>query len=485
MSRRAILQIGTEKTGTTTLQHFLAMNRTELARNDFLYPSFCGAANHTGLAAFALAPGKRDPIREPFGASAAAGPAEVTAMRERLRRAANAELGGDATAIFCSEHCHSRLTTAAEVETLRTLLSEFFDDVQVSVYLRRQDQVALSLYSTRLKSGGADREILPQTNADDPYFNYDRSLALWEDGFGRANVHVRLFDRRTLVGGSVVSDFLSAWDLGPPARYASVPDQNESLQPLAQEFLRLANPHMRPIDGLGMEEVRGPFAARLARLFPGRGARPGRAEVEGWYARFRPSNEAVRRRHFPDRDTLFDEDFSGYPDTGDPREVGPEEVAAVAAQLHVVATRETRRLEAEIAIRDARLQLARDRPAEAELALRRALKWCPDHPAAHRAMAEHLLRCGRLDEAVAAALRAAELRPDAFEYWHFLGVLLRRGGDHARAEVAQRQALELNPAHDASRRELDQLAARRAAAAAASPPLQANGTAQCPRAPSA
>ena len=49
-------------------------------------------------------------------------------MRARLRAAAAAELNGDATAIFCNEHCHSRLTTPAEVETLRDFLGDFFDD---------------------------------------------------------------------------------------------------------------------------------------------------------------------------------------------------------------------------------------------------------------------------------------------------------------------------------------------------------------------
>ena len=78
------------------------------------------------------------------------------AMRARLRAAAAAELSGGATAIFCSEHCHSRLTSPSEVDTLRDFLGGFFDDVRVGVYLRRQDQVALSLYSTRLKSGDVE-----------------------------------------------------------------------------------------------------------------------------------------------------------------------------------------------------------------------------------------------------------------------------------------------------------------------------------------
>jgi hypothetical protein len=480
MSRRAIVQIGTEKTGTTTLQLFLSTNRAKLAQGGFLYPRFCGALNHTGLAAFALDPAKRDAIRGPFGGLDLA---DVPAMRERLRRAAAAELAGTSTAIFCSEHCHSRLTTAAEVDTLRGLLAEFFDDVQISVYLRRQDQVALSLYSTRLKSGAVDRTILPRTNAEDPYFNYDRSLALWENGFGRANVHVRLFDRQALVGGSVVGDFLAAWRLGAPEAYTPVPDQNESIRPAAQEFLRLVNAHLEPIAGLPIEEVRGPLAARLAKLLPGRGARPGRAEAEAFYALFRSSNEAVRARYFPERESLFDEDFTAYPEVAEAREIRPEDVAAIAARLHVSATREARRLEAEIAIREARLHWARDERTEAEQALRRALKWCPDHAESHRTMAEYMLRLDRLDEAIAAATRAAELRGNGFEYWHFLGVLLRRARDFEGAAQAQRRALALNPAHAASRHELEQVLVKLAdaAARAGSQPIRTNGSDPCAR----
>ena len=74
MARSAILLIGTEKTGTTTLQHFLAANRPALAERGFLYPSFCGAINHTGLAAYALAPAKTDPLRAPYGADVSVSP---------------------------------------------------------------------------------------------------------------------------------------------------------------------------------------------------------------------------------------------------------------------------------------------------------------------------------------------------------------------------------------------------------------------------
>ena len=306
MTRRAILQIGTEKTGSTTLQQFLASNRASLRANGFLYPAFPGAVNHTGLAAYAMAPDRADAIRTPFGY---AGPADVEGLRARMEAAAAAELAPGLTAIFCSEHCHSRLASPEEVATLRDFLAGFFDHIEVSVYLRRQDQLAVSLHSTKLKSGGTSPTILTNAGPDSPYFNYDRFLGLWEQAFGRDRVHVRVFDRRALADGDVVTDFVEAWSLRGATPYTPVADQNASLSPLALEFLRRVNAHMQPVSGMALDELRGYLCARLSALLPGRGARPPRAAAEAFYDLFRASNEAVRRRHFPDRAALFDEDF--------------------------------------------------------------------------------------------------------------------------------------------------------------------------------
>jgi hypothetical protein len=462
MMRRAILQIGTEKTGTTTLQHFLAINRERLAEHGWRYPRFCGEKNHTGLAAYALDPERMDAIREPFGVRTAA---DVPAMRERLRRSARAELGDGASAIFCSEHCHSRLKSPGEIDALRGLLAEFFDDVQVCVYLRRQDLVALSLYSTRLKSGGVNPRLLPAVDPDDPYYNYDRLLTLWEGAFGASNLHVRLFDRAVLVGGSVVTDFLDHWGLGPEADYAPASDRNGSLGPAAQEYLRRVNKHLEPRGGRSIEAMRGPICTGLERAFAGRGARPARSDAEAFYGRYRAANEAVRQRHFPDRATLFDEDFSSYPEAADGRDFSLDDFAAIAARLHMDAQVEVCRLEAEVALREARLLWKRDQRPAAIAALRRALNWRPGHAEVQRTLGEFMLRENRLAEAVAAARSAVEGAPDAVEYWHFFGIALRKTEAFDEAVAAQERALALDPAHAAAARERDQLLARRAEAA--------------------
>jgi hypothetical protein len=456
MARHAILLIGTEKTGTTTLQQFLARNRPALRARGFLYPAFCGEVNHTGLAAYAMDGARLDDIRIPFGFT---GPGDLPALRARLGAAARAELSGwDGTVLFCSEHCHSRLTTPAEVAVLRDLLRPLFDRITIAVYLRRQDLVAISLYATQVKSGATHGAILPDTTPSDPYYNYDLSLRLWEDAFGADAVRPRLYDRSELVGGSVVDDFCATWGLGDVADYAPVPDYNASLDATGVEFLRHANPALAALPAAEAGRARGMFVAHLEQIRPGRGPQPARDAAWAFYAQFRPSNDLVRRRHFPDRATLFAETFDSYPAQAAAPDLSVATAAETAVRLHAAALAEVRRLEAEVAFRDGRLAWAAQRRPEAVAALRRATAVLPQHPEMQRTLAEYLLHTGDVAAAAAAGRRAAEARPQSAEYWHFLGLALRRTGDAAGAAAAQDQALRLQPDYPAARQELALLA---------------------------
>ena len=50
----------------------------------------------------------------------------------------------------------------------------------------------------------------------------------------------------------------------------------------------------------------------------------------------------------------------------------------------------------------------------------------------------------------------------SYEYWHFLGVLLRRTRDFKAAAEAQQRAVDLNPGHAASKHELAQVLIKQA-----------------------
>src|SRR5437588_5600820 len=154
------LHIGCEKTGTTSIQKFLRANRELLARAGILFPRAPGEENQMGLAVAAQS--EFGPLRRKIF-KLRSWP-EVDAFREKLGRGLEQELTGSAfrRAIMSGEHCSSRLVSPAEVEWLRDFLRQFFDDITVVVYIRRQDEFLLSTYSTDIKGGAVHRLRVPE-----------------------------------------------------------------------------------------------------------------------------------------------------------------------------------------------------------------------------------------------------------------------------------------------------------------------------------
>jgi hypothetical protein len=81
--------------------------------------------------------------------------------------------------ILPSEHCHSHLLDTAEVARVAALLARYVDRVEMLVYLRRQDRVAISVRSTVLKGGQIAPPVLPPINENDRYYNYAALLERW------------------------------------------------------------------------------------------------------------------------------------------------------------------------------------------------------------------------------------------------------------------------------------------------------------------
>lgn len=328
MTRRAILHIGTEKTGTTSIQQFLARHRPWLNQHGFHYAKAAGSPNHTRLFGYAVS----NP-RLAFGVRTTE---EQAALRAKLEADLQAEVDAhpDKTFLFSNEHLHSRVYQPGEVERLRDLLARFFERVDVLVYLRRQDQLAVSLYSTLLKAGTSSRELLvrkpvPGLPDEAPeqalYYDYQALIARWAAGFGPDRVIVRRFPA-DLVNGSIIDDVCHVAGLPAPD---SQPDRaNESLTPEFQEYLRLINPYLKVQHG----STRGEIIRVLSELGKGGGRLPSKAAAKTFLESFRASNEAVRQAHYPEATTLFDTDFSRYPDEAAEITIGAEAVARITAE---------------------------------------------------------------------------------------------------------------------------------------------------------
>lgn len=306
------LHIGTEKTGSTSIQHALAARREELLAAGILYPRLFGSENHTEVAVAAMGPRPNDPLQIQETTHAGmdhAGYAE--AVSRRLGEEIDA--AGVETLLISNEHCHSRLTDLDSIRRILDVIGRPVTRVEVIVYLRRQDRMAVSMHSTRLRDGGRGT-IFPVFREPPAYYDFHRLMANYAEVFGAGSIRARLFEREHLVGGDVVADFFALLGLAvslPPAARA-----NLSLSRQQARFLEMFNERFPLIVDGRLNPARGPVMAAVHKTLRGQPGRPARAQAMAFQTQFADVNRLARDRFLPglDRSTLFDDDFSDYPE---------------------------------------------------------------------------------------------------------------------------------------------------------------------------
>lgn len=410
--RKAILHIGTAKTGSTTIQRLLAQNRQELLARGFAYPTSPGARNHFRLAIAGADPEAGNNMAWIIGE---AGDAAAVACRFKQELADELETMPDSvrTVIFSNEHCYIKIGSAEAAARLRDFLAPFFGEFRIVVYLRRQDEMAVSRYTTRLRAGGVETRILPQAGAarDDDEAdeeaagedgvewagrlarspsqqNYDWAAMLdrWATAFGREAVCPRVFARDAFTGGDLMLDFQDACGMADVFE-PGAPAQNSSLLPAAQEFLRHFNVVRREgrARGGSSPQLPGGIKRVMSQNYSGAGRRPARADAEAYCAAFSESNERLRSSYFADRDRVFSADFSKYPVQEDPLP-SDAEVLKVALAVLLCDAEDAPLRAADDKVRRGRSLLGAGDTAKAAHSFRRALAVMPTHAAARAAL---------------------------------------------------------------------------------------------------
>ncbi|HEX3665408.1 MAG TPA: hypothetical protein VHU23_09270 [Rhizomicrobium sp.] len=295
MLPRCWLHIGVEKTGTTSIQNFLAANRSALRARGVLYPLTPGAVSHLGLVAYALDDARVDgtrKVRRLFD------PAQIASFRGRFTRALDEEIStsGASEIILSSELLSSRLRSPSEIARLKSLCDRIARRTNVVVYLRNQVDFLVSRYTTIIQLGGREEFGVRGIAFGD----YARLLDRWATTFGRGNLIVRRFEPQDFVDGDLLADFAAATDLGFK-NLVAVPRHNESLDAESLAFLRAINRGFPQKIAERVGSLRSAAVAVLQRrqggtkfLIP-----PKLAGRIGTH--FRASNEYVSRQYFESR----------------------------------------------------------------------------------------------------------------------------------------------------------------------------------------
>lgn len=317
---KAIIHIGTEKTGTTTIQHFLQRNRDLLATLGIVYPRTPGLINHRALAVYVKNEFKQEDgfILE----NNLSAPERLQLWKTNFQTRLQAELrqldAGVHSVIFSSEHLHSRLPGEEGIQNLKALLSPWFEEIEILVYLRRQDQLAVSAYSTKLKVGKTPNEILDlNVDPQSHYYNYNIFLNKWRSVFGRPHIKVIFYEPVTFRNTDLISGFLASTGIPDNEQWVRPQRLNEKLSWQSQHLLRRYNKRYPGYDDNGRNllniRVRQKLLKRLETRFPGPSEMPTRSQAIAFYDIFREDNRQLAREWFG-RELLFEENFAEYPE---------------------------------------------------------------------------------------------------------------------------------------------------------------------------
>lgn len=328
------IHIGTEKTGTTSIQSYLTQNRDKLRCQGILFPTVLGANNQLRLPAYAMDAGKHDVVHAIVLSEERNG---IDDFRKQLRIRLSRELSsfGGHTVVVSSEHCHSRLRSYDEIARLKSLFDGFSDQVKVVVYLRRQDRVALSLFSTAIKCGKTDIDnIFPKINAKQLpyYFNYRQIILQYREVFGDEGVIVRIYEDAINSPGGLISDFSSI--IGIAENDLLIPERvNKSLSYQTQLFLAEFNRHVPWLVNGRLNKQRANLVSLLENISNGRGKMPSRAGAKEFYNHFGWTNSWVQRELFTEKTHLFDLDFMEYPEIEAEESISYIDAVEIAAKL--------------------------------------------------------------------------------------------------------------------------------------------------------
>lgn len=328
---KCTLHIGTAKTGTTSIQSFFYQNRKELFEKYRIHypefiPYFQTGVSHRALSYYAAGEKLLDDPKWPIK-TAEDKLKWQSEFRKYFRRGIKCDFSRAFISklmyflrilqpcehyFFSSEHLHSRITKQSQVSYIVDLLSEFFDQIDIIIFLKPQSSLAVSRHSTLLKSGKVKDDLFSSTMEKRVYYNYNKFLGWWTEILGEKSINIRIMDDKSSASFDSIDEICKI--LGVDKNSFSVPPVRENQYLSAQSliFLNILNRQINEEKLKVSTNLRKSIVHSLKlitspeRLFPARDC------AMNFDKKYAASNRSLAKRLKVD-DPLFMVDYSKYP----------------------------------------------------------------------------------------------------------------------------------------------------------------------------
>ncbi|WP_141012872.1 hypothetical protein [Nocardioides sambongensis] len=293
------VHIGSGKTGTTSLQAFLADNREELVRRGWLYPRTPGPARHVQFGMLMMPDNELTQYR----AWKRSGETDPEAFRRRVRRRLLSEIGEAAVdnVLISDEGMFS--SSPRRIAQVRRFADNRARSLRLVAYVRRQEDHLLSRYQQVVKMGNTARLTEWYAANGGRMYDYHAVLRRWRDGARADALVVRPFERAKFHQGSLYQDFVDAAGMGIRADQLVAPsDRNESLCAEAVELLRLINLFRIEEQGAEPWQITNAPLVRTLAMESGPTLSLPRSDLDAFMARWEEPNRRVAEEFLEEED---------------------------------------------------------------------------------------------------------------------------------------------------------------------------------------
>ena len=224
----AYVHIGKHKTGTTTIQNFMAKNYEILKEKGFVFAK-SATFNNQHL-----------PFVDILNSLADANDIKNLNYEDNwVFKAFKKEINENPNKIFIfsSEEFSLRSNREKSVKILKEMLKKLgFTEIKIIIYLRNQADSMVSVSSQSIKHGHHPAYKVPATNDNNIFFNYKQAVSNYLNTFSKENIIVKLFDKNEFYEGDLIKDFLHILGLKLDDSFIIPLNQNETLDLIGFEL---------------------------------------------------------------------------------------------------------------------------------------------------------------------------------------------------------------------------------------------------------